>query len=82
MLRIPQKAAIQTILQYMKPQQKVFVIDKCHPDDCVGSKAYEGTTDDLLHNYINAKYCAAECRGLTVEDDKVVFTICTQWEKY
>ena len=86
MKRIPQKAAVQTILYYMHPRQKVCVIDKCHPDDCVGTMAYEGTVDDLLHNYRNTLCCQAECRGLSIEVNTegsvVVFEICTQWERY
>ena len=91
MKRIPQKAAVTTLLYTMKPQANVKIVDVDHNifawtknEDW---ESQEGlgeiySVDDILHNFMNTKIANATVRGISVHSDMLILVIDTEDEEY
>lgn len=80
MKRIPQDAAIETLLYVIRPDTHIKVIDRLNMYD-QGNIVYDGLKSKF-DNYEYSKYHRSKVHGIELKDDTLILIIETANDKY
>lgn len=80
MKRIPQDAAIQTLLYVIRPDTHIKVIDRLNMYD-QGNVVYDGLKSKF-DGVEYAKYHRSKVHSIELKDDVLILTIETAYEQY